>query len=183
MSLINWKAIRAKAFDISHITTTVSKFYRTILNKGKNVISIKDELENTKTYIEIQMAMHSNSFDAEYDIDELIYEYNMINIILQPIVENAIEHGIDHMLEEKKGELRIAGHVNEQYIEFLVKDNGAGMSEEIIKQIFVNKTVGYGLKNVDDRIKIFFGDEYGLTIKSERGIGTEVKVKLPKFIE
>lgn len=181
LSLINWKAIRAKTYDISHITTTVSRFYRTILNKGKNVISIRDELENTKAYIEIQMIMHNGSFDVEYDIDESVYEYYMINIILQPVVENAIEHGIDHRPDERRGKLKVCGYMNEQCIIFTVEDNGAGMSQEVIDQILVNRTIGYGLKNIDERIKIFFGSEYGLDIKSKLGEGSKVIIKLPKF--
>jgi len=180
LSLINWKAISIDNLEISEIVTALSKFYRTTLNKGKNIISIRDEIENTKAYIQIQSIMHDYSFDIVYDIDEDIFCYYMINIIFQPIVENAIIHGID-CKTEGRGSLKITGHFNADNIEFMVVDNGCGMTEETAKKILVTTSNGYGLKNVQDRIKLLFGDEYGIYIESIVDKGTKVKIIIPKL--
>lgn len=180
LSIINWKAIEIDAIEISQITTAVSKFYRTVLNKGKNDIAIKDEVENIKAYIQIQSIMHNYNFDFICDIDYEIYMYDMINIVLQPIVENALEHGIDRKRGDR-GLLVLRGYFAGENIEFLIEDNGPGMSAEVIGEALSNNSKGYGVKNVHERIKIFFGDNYGLKISSQEGKGTRVIVSLPKY--
>lgn len=180
LSLINWKAIQAEVLDISYLANTISKFYRTSLNNGKNIISVSDEMDNTKSYLEIQLAMHNNNFDVIYDVDESLYKYNIIKLILQPITENAIVHGI----EKKRGNhgiLEISGYIEDENLVFVVKDNGAGISDDILQQIFITKSKGYGLNNVQERIQLFFGEKYGIHIKSTVGEGTCVKVTLPKY--
>ena len=180
LSVINWKATMIGASDISHVIKTLSKFYRTTLNKGRSTISIKDEIENMQAYIEIQLVMHDNSFEVQYDFEEEIFSYDMINLVLQPIVENAIEHGIDHN-KERKGVLTIKGRIKESCVEFTVKDNGCGMKTEIVEEVFIKHSKGYGLKNVQERILIFFGNEYGMTVNSEYGKGTSISVLIPKY--
>lgn len=182
LSLINWKAIKIKAADISHITTVLAKFYRTSLNKGQNNITIWDEIENTKAYIEIQLIRHDYNFDVIYELEEEIFNYHMINLIVQPIVENAIEHGLDNK-KDGRGQLKITGRVSGTYIELGIDDNGYGMDEEAVSQVFINQSKGYGLKNVQDRIKLFFGEEYGITIRSQLDSGTYVSIKIPKYIK
>lgn len=180
LSLINWKAIEIEANDISDIVTNVSKYYRTVLNKGKNIISISNEIENTKAYIHIQLAMHDNSFDVEYFIDNEIFSFYMINIVLQPIVENAIHHGIDKK-EDGRGMIRILGYLKGDTIELVVEDNGPGMHQKDAEDVLTKNSKGYGLKNVHDRIRIFFGESYGLKISSDKGIGTKVIISFPKY--
>ena len=182
LSLINWKALKIDALEISQITRNISKFYRTVLNKGKNIISVKDEIENTKYYLEIQLSMHNNSFDVDYHIEDEIFKYDMIKTILQPIVENAIEHGIDQ-LEIERGKLIISGFIKEESIFLVVEDNGPGMDEKIQAHIFTQNSNGYGMKNVQERLKIFFGEESGISLSSQNGKGTQVMVKIPKFLE
>lgn len=182
LSLINWMAITIDAMEISHITTSVSKFYRTILNKGRDVISVRDEIANTKCYIEIQLALHKNRFDVEYQFQDQIYYCHMIKIILQPIVENAIEHGIDHKLEGR-GKLILSGYIEYGKLYFQIQDNGPGIPEEKINTVLSDDTGGYGLKNVQERIKIFFGEEYGVFISSKKGRGTCVTVKMPEYFQ
>ena len=84
LSMINWKALEAEQEDISRITLSLSTFYRTALNKGKNILLVKDEIANIKSYLDIQLAMHDNSFDVVYDIDDSILKYETLNLILQP---------------------------------------------------------------------------------------------------
>ncbi|WP_282935996.1 histidine kinase [Paenibacillus sp. RC67] len=165
LSIINWKALHLGATDISHIVTTLSKFYRTALNKGESVTSVRSELNNMMAYLEIQLIMHDESFDVNYRIDEALYRCHTLNFILQPIVENAIEHGIDQK-PEGRGLLIVTGALKEDNIEFIVEDNGPGMSKEQIASLFSTAAKGYGLKNVHDRIRLSFGDLYGVSAES-----------------
>jgi two-component system sensor histidine kinase YesM len=181
LSLINWKAISIDAKDISHITTTLSKFYRTTLNNGKNIISIREVIENTKAYLEIQLIMHDYSFDMIFNIDDKLYEFDMIKLILQPIIENAIEHGID-LKRNGRGQISITGTQTDHHVEFIIEDNGIGMDEKLIEEVLVKQSKGYGLHNVHKRIKTFFGGDYGIFINSELGKGIEVRVLIPRYV-
>jgi two-component system sensor histidine kinase YesM len=104
----------------------------------------------------------------------------MIKLVLQPIVENAVEHGID-MKKEGAGRIHVSGQIVGDRIAFIVSDNGPGMAKELIDNILVKHSVGYGLSNVNDRIKLFFGNEYGIRITSDAREGTQVKLEIPKY--
>lgn len=178
LSLINWKALEAEKEDISQITLALSKFYRTALNKGKNTLRIAEEIENVKSYLHIQQVMHDDSFDVEYRIETAILEYEVPNLILQPIVENAIEHGIE-LLEDRRGVLRISGYVEGKLVILSVKDNGVGMEMAKVDAILTEGSKGYGVRNVNERLKICYGTEYALQVSSVTGQGTEVKIRIP----
>lgn len=180
LSIINWKAIKIGSSEISNIVTTLASFYRTTLNKGNNFTSFTNEFTNTKAYIDIQLIMHDDSFSVEYGIDEEIYHWDTLNLTLQPIVENAIEHGIDRK-RDGKGALRISGADKGDHIEIAVGDNGPGMDKSTMESSLKKKSKGYGLRSVDQRIKIFFGEQYGISVKSILGEGTCVYIKLPKY--
>ncbi|MGZ9585626.1 sensor histidine kinase [Paenibacillus marinisediminis] len=182
LSLINWKAINIEAYDISRITTTLSKFYRTTLNRGQDVIRVQDELENTKSYVELQLIMHDSSFEFIYEANPQVMQYDMIKLILQPIVENAIEHGIDNK-REGRGILRIDVDLIEDDIVFTVEDNGPGIAEEVTAIVLSKQSKSYGLFNAQERIRTYFGEGYGITIQSELGRGTRVQVRIPTSIK
>ncbi len=179
LSLINWKAIEAGADDISELTLALSSFYRTSLNHGKNVLSVRGEIENVKSYIKIQSFMHDNSFETVVDVDEDILEYETLNLLLQPLVENAIDHGID-MKEDGKGFIKILGRQTANTIVITVEDNGVGMDQKTADNIITFKSKGYGVANVNQRIELFYGKPYGLRIKSEPGKGTKCTITIPK---
>lgn len=178
LSIINWKAIEIDAEEISYITTSVSSFYRAVLNKGENLVSIRKEIETTKLYIGIQLIMHNNNFDVRYEIDENIYDYKIINITLQPIVENAIGHGIDTK-EDGRGLLVITGKLQDGFIELSVSDNGPGIDQDVAKEILQKSSAGYGLKNVNDRLKLLYGSDYGVEIVESKGPGTRINIRIP----
>ncbi|MCD9026424.1 sensor histidine kinase [Cohnella silvisoli] len=180
LSIINWSALEIEAENISHLVTTLSNYYRTALNKGNNVIAIRDEMENTKAYLTIQLAMHDHKFDVALELDEEIYEYKTINLMLQPIVENALQHGID-CKEDGRGWVSISVAFAGDDIEFVVSDNGPGMDPSLIDEILVAGSRGYGIKNVNDRIQLLFGEAYGLRIESVPGSGTTVVIRIPKY--
>ena len=180
LSLINWKAIENGSDDISRITLSLSTFYRTSLNKGKNIMCIRDEIDNMKSYMDIQLIMHDNEFDAVVDVDENIMDYKTLNLILQPLIENAIDHGID-INENVRGKITITGREYDKEIELVVEDNGVGMDEQQVEKILTKDSKGYGVRNVNERIKLFFGDEYALKIHSVIGVGTKVIIRFPKI--
>jgi two-component system sensor histidine kinase YesM len=180
LSLINWKALETNQTDISRLTLLLSTFYRTALNRGKNVLSIRDEISNMNSYLEIQLMMHENSFSVVRDIDEDILEFQTLNLILQPLIENAIDHGID-MKEEGNGVITIGGHKDGNHILLSVEDNGVGMDEETAKSILSKESKGYGVRNVNERIMLYYGEAYHLTVESKLGEGTKITVRIPQI--
>lgn len=182
LSLINGRALMAGQDDISRMAQLLSTFYRTTLNKGKNTISVRDELENIRSYINIQFIMHSDSFDVTYDIDEGALDFTMINLLLQPLVENAIMHGIDHRETPGRGILTIACALDHGCIRFTVRDNGPGIPKEKLEGILTFTSTGYGIQNVHHRVQLFYGQDYGLHFESTPGQGTTVTLTLPQQI-
>lgn len=178
LSLINWRAIRLRATDISEMAQLLSTFYRTTLNKGDNMILVSDEILNIQSYMSIQLIMHSNNFEVEYEIDEEILTCRMPNLMLQPLIENAIIHGIENK-EEGGGKISVSGKREDECIVFQVSDNGIGIPPERLPHLLVTKSKGYGLKNVHDRAKLMYGAEYGLTINSIVDVGTQVTLRIP----
>ena len=183
LSLINSKAILSGQNDISQMARLLSTFYRTMLNKGQQITTIASELENTKSYISIQQMMHSNSFETIYDIDETVLGYEIPILLLQPLAENAILHGLDHRELPGPAILSISCYQQNQDIIFKVMDNGCGMSETQCEQILTADSSGYGVKNVHQRIQLYYGTDYGLTFHSTPNMGTYVLVKINKYLQ
>lgn len=180
LSLINWKAIEAGKRDISKITLALSAFYRTSLNKGHNITHISGEIENMRSYLSIQLMLHDDGFDVTEDIDDSVLEYTCPNLILQPLIENAIDHGIDVMPEDRRGVISVICKDMDTYIQFVIKDNGIGMTKEQTVKILTKDSKGYGVRNVNERLKLCYGEEYPMIIKSKENTGTEVIITIPK---
>jgi len=181
LSSINWMAINIGATDISHAINALGKFYRLTLNKGKEIILIEDEIEQVKSYINIQKIRFQDGFNVIYDIDFNAYKYWTPKIIIQPFVENSIVHAFEKI--DYTGEIRISVRECDKSIEFTICDNGIGFSEKEIGQNICidNFSSGYGIANVDEKIKLQFGIEYGVTIQSDYYEGTKVKIEIPKI--
>ena len=180
LSLINWKAIEAGKRDISKITLALSAFYRTSLNKGNNITHISGEIENMRSYLSIQLMLHDDGFDVTEDIDDSVLRYTCPNLILQPLIENAIDHGIDVMPEDRRGVISVICKDMDTYIQFVIKDNGIGMTKEQTVKILTKDSKGYGVRNVNERLKLCYGEEYPMIIKSKEKTGTEVIITIPK---
>ena len=179
LSLINWKAIIAEQEEISEMAQLLSTFYRTTLNKGKNVTTVKGEWDNTCSYIRIQRMMHSGKFEADMEIEDSVLEYEMLNLLLQPLVENAIIHGLDHKESAGLKKLTVRGRREKDMIVFEIRDNGSGMTEDVVCNILTAETKGYGVQNVHHRIQLYYGEKYGLVYESEKNAGTCVRLTIP----
>ena len=169
LNMIASYAILSDNTDIADLVTQLSNYYRTTLNKGQTLITIEDELLNVTSYCNLQLKLHDNKFRINYDTDKRVYHYKTINLCLQPLVENAIEHGINN-LPENEGYINISSELCDNEILFTVINNGAP-EYNIDPNTFLQKTSkGYGLKNIEDRIRIAFGDNYGLKLSCKGGI-------------
>lgn len=179
LSLINSKAIIAGQDDISQMAQLLSTFYRTTLNSGKDTITVGNEWTNMTSYLKIQLMMHRNSFDVKEELDPGLKNCLMPNLLLQPLVENAVIHGIDTRQGGGRGLLSVTGFRENDRIVFTVSDNGCGMEKEQIDEILTAPSKGYGVQNVNRRIKLYAGEEYGLFYESRPGEGTTVTLTLP----
>ena len=181
LSMINWKAIEAGEEEISQVTLALSAFYRTTLNKGRTWISLRLALQNIQAYVQLQLWMHDNDFDVHYDVDEKLLDYELPSLIFQPFVENALEHGLD-IKEDPDHQIwfRIWEETDSGVIYVSIRDNGVGMDTDTLAHVLEYHATGYGVKNVNDRMKLSFGEAYTIQIKSEQGKGTEVLLHFPK---
>ena len=172
--------------DAASMIHILSKLFRYSVNTIDKLVYVRDEIENLKNYIKLQNYRFSNQFILNLNMDESLYVYPMIKLILQPIVENSIIHGFDN----KKGNdctITITASKTEKGIKFELSDNGQGMTDEQSALLnnsindFIdseNKKPSIGLKNVNERIKLHYGDEYGLKIWSKAGVGTKIIVEI-----
>lgn len=179
LSMINWKAIAAGEEDISRTTLALSDFYRTTLNRGQQMIPVEGEIKNIQSYLQIQLMMHDFEFSVVYDIRMKHKGYPMPKLILQPIVENAIEHGLD-IKEEGEKTLWIRIWERQETIVFTVVDNGMGMDAQTLQKLEKTHTTGYGVNNVNDRLVLLYGENSRLRMKSKIGVGTVVRIEIPK---
>lgn len=181
LGLINNKAIIAEQEEISHMTLLLSQFYRTCLNHGKDITTIEKELENIRLYLEIQQIMYRHNFQVLWNVDSSLLAIEMPNFILQPIIENAIEHGLRNDRKKEKKISITLDHCDDDIL-FSISDNGLGMEAEECERVLSLDNDGIGLKNIHERLQLCYGPNYGLTISSEKGSGTTVYVHLGKKI-
>ena len=178
LSLINSKALINHQPEISEMAQLLSTFYRTSLNRGQSETLLTDEIKNVQSYIKIQLLLNDNSFRVVYQIDPQLPDQKIPNLLLQPLVENAIVHGILPN-KAKHGTLYLTiTRVNDQ-IHFIIMDNGLGIPKEKIPSLTQTQSDGYGLKNVQERLKLTYGEEYGLTINSIVNESTMVTFTIP----
>ena len=182
LSIINWKALEAGEEDISRVTLALSTYYRTSLNRGETMTTVENEINNIRAYLKIQLIMHDNSFEVKEEYDEETSGIEIPKLILQPLVENAIDHGLDMSGREDKC-LCVGAVQDGDFIVFTVRDNGIGMEQEKADQILTYQSSGYGVRNVCERIQVLYGANGKVEIKSSPGGGTEVKIRIPKKAE
>lgn len=176
LSAINWLAIERQQDDIYEITTQMATFYRTALNKGKKSDRLQLEVTNIKAYTRLQLISHENSFDVVYEIEDNTLNYIVPTFILQPLVENALEHGTD-LLRNQRGKIIIRAYESDRCLYLEVEDNGQALYHEIGDAVLDISRYGYGTGNVHRRIQLMYGEKYGLTISASK-TGTLSKLKL-----
>ncbi|HEY5584121.1 MAG TPA: sensor histidine kinase [Ruminiclostridium sp.] len=169
--------------EIEALVKALANFYKLSLSKGKEIIKIQDELFHVSFFMDIQNMRFNNKINFIIDLDEYIQDFEILKITLQPIVENAIIHGILGK-ESKEGTIVISGTLEDDEIILCVNDDGIGIPTDKLKMIYtgsIGSTTGssYGIKNINDRLKLFYGEKYGLSYKSEYGKGTTVEIRIP----
>lgn len=182
LDLINWMAINNETKNISNTVTMLAKYYKLSLNKGNEILTISDELTHVKLYFDIQKIRFENIEQIIFDVPEEIMSCSILKTVFQPLLENFIVHGID---DETNGIFKIKAEVVNQDIHFTVSDNGTGIEPEIIESItsgtFESKSgSGFGLKSLNERLKIFYGEDYGLTF-GDCSNGAVIHFKIPKI--
>ena len=181
---IAWMCERGKNADAVQMVHALARLFRISISRGHELIPIRSEVQHAQSYLQIQSVRYKEQFSYEFDVDEGCVDYLCNKITLQPIIENAIYHGVNGLVDE--GRIVIRVFEREDDIFFTVEDNGIGMEPEQIEEIFRKKPdskSGIGIKNVNDRLKIWFGEKYGITITSVPDEGTCVTVRMPKVRE
>jgi two-component system sensor histidine kinase YesM len=183
LSTINWMAIDIGADNISQVVNALGKYYRIALSNGKEIITVKDELEHIKHYVYIQQIRVKEHIDFQFVVDAEALSYATPKMILQPIVENSVVHGIEKC--HKTGKVVISVHKKGNIILYQVEDDGMGVDESVLHMLVSGNlsSSGYGLYNINMRIKLYFGDEFGLHIRSKPGEGTKVTVAIPAITQ
>lgn len=179
LSIINWMAIRSNQKEISKVTLALSTFYRTALSRGEDMVTVENCIKNIEAYLEIQLVMHDHDFRIKWKIDDEVKNEKVPKLILQPVVENALEHGLD-LKEEGEKVLKLSFLEEGDNVLIIVEDNGLGMEQEKAELLVTYQAKGYGLKNVNDRICLLYGEEYAIRIFSKEGVGTRVEIRTPK---
>ena len=179
LSIINWMAIKSGQKEISKVTLDLSTFYRTALSKGEDMVTVENCIRNIEAYLSIQLVMHDNDFTVEWKIDSQVKAEKVPKLILQPVVENALEHGLD-VKEEGDKILQLSFLDAGDAVLLRVEDNGMGMEQSVAESLVTYQAEGYGLKNVNDRICLLYGEEYKIRITSSVGKGTVVEMRIPK---
>ena len=179
---IAWMCEEDRTREAVEMVNALARLFRISISKGHELITLEREVEHAKSYLKIQNYRYKNQFTYTFDVEENCLSYLCNKITLQPIIENAIYHGIDRMVDEGLIEIRI--REEEMAVLMTVTDNGVGMTEEQCREILHQEAkdrTGIGIKNVHDRIRIYFGEEYGLHITSELDEGTCVEIRIPKL--
>lgn len=179
LSIINWMAIKSGQKEISKVTLDLSTFYRTALSKGEDMVTVENCIRNIEAYLSIQLVMHDNDFTVEWKIDSQVKAEKVPKLILQPVVENALEHGLD-VKEEGDKILQLSFLDAGDAVLLRVEDNGMEMEQSVAESLVTYQAEGYGLKNVNDRICLLYGEEYKIRITSSVGKGTVVEMRIPK---
>ena len=184
---IIWMIQSGEYEGAEQMVSLLAKFFRTSLSQGKDMIPLEKELEHATSYLAIQNIRFKDKFEFCVHADQALLKYLCPKLSIQPLLENAIYHGMEGMFED--GEIHINVYEKEDVIHIEVADNGLGMTEEKIDYIMNNKVVsskrgsGIGVRNVNERIKLIYGEEYGISITSELDEGTTATITIPKLEE
>ena len=182
---ITWMIEAQKNEEAVIMISELAKLLRVSLSRGKTIIPVKDELQHSRSYMNIQLARYKERFKTEFRIEEEIENCCIVKLVIQPILENAIYYGVGNMDEDDDGMIIVSGKKKDEDILITIEDNGMGMREEVLENILTDNSKvpkhgsGVGVINVHSRIQLMFGEEYGLSIESEPDEGTKVTIRIP----
>ena len=183
LDAIVWLAEAGQSREVIHITRALSDFFRISLSQGKDWIPLSEEIKHLTGYLTIQKIRYRDILDYQIDIPEELGSCQVLKLLLQPLVENAIYHGVKH--RRGRGLVRVTGRMEDNWLILEVADNGAGMTDERLMQVRDGlsgdggESAGYGLFNVNKRIQLYYSQPQGVWIESRMGEGTAVTLKLP----
>lgn len=183
---ITWMIEGERNDEAAFMISQLAKLFRISLSKGHTIISVKDELQHAQSYMNIQRVRYKDAFSVTFDVEPELEKYCAVKLTLQPILENAINYGVDPM--DDCGEIRVCVRKEGELLVLSVEDNGIGMSEEEVELLLTDNNrvpkhgSGVGLINIHNRLQILFGKEYGLVIESEPDEGTKVSIQIPAIL-
>jgi len=183
LDAIVWLAEAGQSREVIHITRALSDFFRISLSQGKDWIPLSEEIKHLTGYLTIQKIRYRDILDYEIDIPESLYHVQVLKLLLQPLVENAIYHGVKH--RRGRGLVKVSGGVEGGMLVLRVQDNGAGMTQTRLEEVRSGlragsgESAGYGLFNVNKRIQLYYNLPRGIEIESEEKAGTIVTLKVP----
>ena len=184
LDTIVWLVECGKDNEATLMLTNLSSFFRTSLSKGENIITLEEEIRHTRSYLDIQQVRYRDIMNYEIVVPKSLYRVLLPKITIQPLVENALYHGIK--CKRGNGTIRVVCEDCKEEVAITISDNGIGMTEErrteILEALQKKEPSGFGLRAVDGRIRLYFGEEYGLQIDSVYGEGTTVKLRFPKRV-
>lgn len=186
LDTIQWKALDYNAYDVADMINSLSNFFRLSLSCGKEFVTIYDETEHVRNYLEIQKMRYKDKVNYNINLTKQISQNLIPKMIIQPLVENSIYHGLK--LKKQKGTINIDIFQDNDQVKIEVEDSGLGINIEKLMEIRINlmnsiESEHYGLYNINERLKLTFGDKYSISIDSKYGIGTKVSIKIPKISE
>ena len=182
---ITWMIEAQKNEEAVIMISELAKLLRVSLSRGKTIIPVKDELQHSISYMNIQLVRYKERFQMEFQTDKEIEDYCIVKLVIQPILENAIYYGVGNMDEDDEGKITVRGEKKEDDIYIIIEDNGMGMRKEVLENILKDNNKvpkhgsGVGVINVHSRIQLMFGEQYGLEIYSEPDEGTRVVIHIP----
>ncbi|MCR5157310.1 MAG: sensor histidine kinase [Butyrivibrio sp.] len=185
LDAIVWSAEAGNQKQVVKMVGSLSEFFRTSLNKGKEIVTVREELQHVRSYLEIQQIRYQDILSYEIDVSADLHNFLIPKITIQPLVENALYHGIKN--RRGGGKISVTGEIGENDYIIRVTDDGIGMNEERLAQVRRGLTDQdpdsgkiYGLYNVNERIRLEFGEEYGISIDSAYEKGTTLTIRLPQ---
>ncbi|MFD0960181.1 cache domain-containing sensor histidine kinase [Paenibacillus chungangensis] len=179
LDTLKWMGMKMKADRIVILVDSLSKFFRLGLNRGQELTTVVNELNHVQAFMNIQDIRYKEKLQYYYEVDSKLLSCRMTKLILQPIVENAVLHGIQQK-EDHSGTVTVRVYNDHKYLVFDVVDDGVGMSRQQLDVLLRDsRGGGYGVKNVHQRIQLYYGEEYGVECYSRPGIGTSVRLRLP----
>lgn len=177
LNVMNWTAIENGQKELSKMLVCLSNMLHYTSRKDWGAVHLSEETEWMSNYFYIMGARFEDKFTVSYEIDPRLYEYKVPRLLFQPFVENAILHGFDQM--ETGGVIRIRGWIEDDTRHYVIADNGRGMSDDTVHAILYQESASIGIKNMIARIQLMYGEEYGISINSASGLGTDVLIRLP----